>query len=197
MLRTKRGIALIGTAVLALGLTAATPALASDGNSPHHQARPDTSYSIDFIVVSPSPGDTAGRGGVFNVDVAAVALNGTGNGWLSAAHGYKPGINTAPGIGKPDSSAPGLVVLLSSTPKKLGGPDANLAGVFQLTDVAKSKAGWDEVLADWEVGKPGAFGKGNKVTLIAYLVKGTAPGVVTAFDHPISNIVRETFWIGK
>jgi hypothetical protein len=49
MLRTKRGIALIGTAVLALGLTAATPALASDGNSPHHQARPDTSYSIDFI----------------------------------------------------------------------------------------------------------------------------------------------------
>jgi hypothetical protein len=197
MLRTKRGIALIGTAVLALGLTAATPALASDGNSPHHQARPDTSYSIDFIVVTPSPGDTAGRGGVFNVDVAAVALNGTGNGWLSAAHGYKPGINAHPAIGHPDSSAPGLVVLLSSTPKKLGGPDANLAGVFQLTDVAKSKAGWDEVLADWEVGKPGAFGKGNKVTLIAYLVKGTAPGVVTAFDHPISNIVRETFWIGK
>jgi hypothetical protein len=197
MLRNKRMLALTGAGVLALGLTAATPALASNGTSTHHQARPDTSYSIDFIVVTPSGGDTAGRGGVFNVDIAGVALNNAGNRWLSAANGYKPGINAKPAIGSPDSDAPGLVVLLSSTPKKLGGPDANLAGVFQLTDVAKSSAGWDEVLADWEVGKPGAFGKGNKVTLIAYLVKGKAPGIVTQFENPISNVVKETFTIGS
>jgi hypothetical protein len=196
MLRNKRLIALTGAAVLALGLTAASPALASDGNSPHHQARPDSSPSIDFIVVTPSPGDVAGRGGVFNVDVAAVALNAAGNRWLSAAKGYKPGINTHPGIGHPDTSAPGLVVLLSTTPAKAGGPNANLAGVFQLTDVAKSSRGWDEVLADWEVGKPGLFGKNKKVTLIAYLVAGTAPRSVTDFEKPISNIVKETFTIG-
>jgi hypothetical protein len=196
MLRNKRFIALTGAAVLAAGLAAATPALASDGSSPHHQARPDYAWSIDFIVVTPSPGDTAGAGGVFNVDVAAVAVNAAGNRWLSAAKGYKPGINAHPAIGHPDSSAPGLVVLLSTTPKKLGGPDANLAGVFQLTDVARSSAGWKEALADWEVGKPGAFGKGIKTTLTAFLVSGTAPGIVTGGYTRISNVVKETFWIG-
>jgi hypothetical protein len=189
--------ALTGAAVLAMALTAATPALASDGAPAHHQARPDYTYSLDFVVVTPSPGDTAGAGGVFNVDVAAVALNATGNGWLSAAKGYKPGIATkAAGIGHPDPFAPGLVVLLSTTPAKAGGPNANLAGVFQLTDVAKSSNGHAELIADWEVGKPGAFGKGKTTTLEAFLVKGTAPGIVSGPVFPISNVVKVTFTIG-
>jgi hypothetical protein len=196
--RTARRVtALTGAAVLVMALAAASPALASDGNSAHHPARPDYSGAIDFIVVTPGPYDVAGVGGVFNVDVAAVAQNATGNKWLSAAKGYKPGINTHPAIGHPDAFAPGLVVLLSTTPKAVGGPDANLAGLFQLTDVAKSSSGYAELIADWEVGKAGAFGKGTKTTLTAFLVSGTAPGKVTGYVKPISNVVKETFTIGK
>jgi hypothetical protein len=192
----RRMTALTGAAVLALALTAAAPALASGSGSSHHQA-PDYSYSINFVVETPSPYGVAGAGGVFNVDIEAVALNATGNGWLSSAKGYKPGIATkAAGIGHPDPFAPGLVVLLSTTPAKAGGPDANLAGVFQLTDVATSKGGKAEVIADWEVGKAGAFGKGNKTTLTAFLVSGTAPGIVTGSVKPISNVVKVTFTIG-
>jgi len=195
----RRVTALTAAATLALGVAVAAPALASDGPALH--LTPDysapSSPSIDFVVVTPSPYDTAGAGGVFNVDIGAVAQNATGNKWLSSAKGYKPGILTkAPGIGHPDPFAPGLVVLLSTTPKKAGGPDANLAGVFQLTDVVKSDGGFAEVIADWEVGKAGAFGKGKKVTLIAFLVSGKAPGIVTSKVKPISSIVKETFTIG-
>jgi hypothetical protein len=193
----RRVAALTGAAVLALALTAAAPALASSSGPSHHQAPSYSSPSIHFAVVTPSPYGVAGAGGVFNVDITAVALNATGNKWLSSAKGYKPGILTkAPGIGHPDPFAPGLVVLLSTTPAKAGGPHANLAGVFQLTDVAKSKSGWAEVIADWEVGKAGAFGEGNKTTLTAYLVSGTAPGIVTGSVKPISNVVKVTFTIG-
>ncbi len=193
----RRVTALTGTVALALALTAAAPAVASSGGPSHHQARPSYSAAINLVVVTPGPGDVAGAGGVFNIDLAALALNATGNRWLSAAKGYKPGILIkAPGIGHPDPFAPGLVVLLSTTPKKAGGPHANLAGVFQLTDVARGN-GLAQVIADWEVGKPGAFGKGKKTTLIAFLVSGTAPGIVTGTVKPISNVVKETFTIGR
>jgi hypothetical protein len=75
------------------------------------------------------------------------------------------------------------------------GPNANLAGVFQLTDVANSY-GLTQVFADWEVAKPGAFGNNVKTTLTAYLVKGTAPGKVTGSAKPISNVAKVTFTIG-
>jgi hypothetical protein len=175
------------TATAALALTGAMPALAA--TRVYHAPR----YPIKLVVITPGPGDTAGAGGVFNVDLALLARNAKGNNYLSAANGYKPGTAT-PGIGKPDPSAPGLVVLLSTTPQAAGGPKANLAGVFQLTDVARS-FGLAQVFADWEVGKPGAFGTNAKTTLTAYVVKGTAPGVVTGSEKPISNVVRETFRI--
>ena len=68
--------------------------------------------------------------------------------------------------------------------------------MFQLIDVAKG-GGLAQVIADWEVGKPGAFGKGIKTTLIAFLVSGTAPGILKGTVKPISNVVEETFTIGK
>ena len=190
---------LIGTTALALA--AATPALASSAGPSDRHARHSHDPAIGLLAVTPTPGDVAGAGGVFNVDLAALALNATGNSELSAANGYRPGIlgippNSAPGIGHPDPYAPGLVVLLSTTPKAKGGPNANLAGVFQLTDVARSH-GHALVFADWEVGAPGAFGKGTKTTLTAYLVAGTAPGIVTGSVTPISNVVKETFTIGS
>jgi hypothetical protein len=176
----------------ALTLAGAAPALASVRG---HAARPKP--AVKLVVITPGPGDIAGAGGVFNVDVALLARNARGNHYLSAANGYTPGILSpmAAGIGKPDAFAPGLVVLLSTTPQAAGGPNANLAGVFQLTDVARS-FGLAQVFADWEVGKAGAFGKNSKTTLTAYVVKGTAPGKVTGSENKISNVVKETFTIG-
>ena len=189
----RAAIGLTATAGLALALGAATPALASSGASKAPAATP----AVKLVVVTPGPNDVAGAGGVFNVDIALLAQNGTGNSELSAANGFRPGINAGAtvGIGKPDPFAPGLVVLLSTTPAASGGPNANLAGVFQLTDVARSH-GLAQVFADWEVGKAGAFGKNAKTTLTAFLVKGTAPGKVTGSAKPISNVVKETFTIG-
>jgi hypothetical protein len=186
--------AIMLTGTLALALAAATPALASSNEpaSAHHDNRP----AVTLVAVTPSPYGVAGAGGVFNVDLALLSRNFTGDNELSAANGYRPGVNATPAIGHPDPFAPGLVVLLSTTPRAAGGPGANLAGVFQLTDVATSH-GLAQVFADWEVGKAGAFGDGTPTTLTAYLVSGTAPGIVSGAERPISNVIRETFTIGS
>jgi hypothetical protein len=149
--------------------------------------------------VTPGPGDTAGAGGVFNIDLALLARNAHGNELLSAANGYRPGLNLPPaatsGPGMPDPNVPGLVVTLSTTPAAAGGPKANLAGLFQENAVARS-SGQRQVVSDWEVAKPGLFGMHTKTTLTAYVVQGTAPATVTGNQQRISNTVRETFTIG-
>src|SRR5262249_39673503 len=143
--------------------------------------------------------DIAGQNGDFTVDVTATALNNHGNRQLSAANGYRPGLNLPPastfGPGLPDPKAPGLVVTLSTTPARAGGPHANLAGVFQLNTVERHD-GLRRVINDWEVGAPGFFGRNVRATLTAFLVSGTAPGMVTGDEVPISNVVHETFTIG-
>lgn len=196
--RMARRAGMVLAAGAAAGLVAAaTPAFASTAAPAHAAGHGLAGPRVKLVSVTPRPGDTAGSGGVFNVDLVAQAVNAAGNKALSAANGYKPGIaNPAPGIGHPDAFAPGLVLLLSTTPQAAGGPNANLMGVFQLTDVAKSR-NLKQVIADWTVGKAGAFGgPGTKVTLTAFVVAGTAPGIVTGKVHPISNVVRETFRIG-
>jgi hypothetical protein len=184
----RSAIALAGAMTVALAV--ATPAMASTSNAHYYR------WPVQLVVVTPGQGDVAGAGGVFNIDLALLARSGTGNRILSAANGYQPGVNAKPGIGHPDPFAPGLVVLLSTTPAAAGGPDANLAGVFQLTDVVNSH-GQAQVIADWEVGKPGAFGDGTPTTLTAFLVNGTAPGILSGTVRPISNVIRETFTIGS
>jgi predicted lipoprotein with Yx(FWY)xxD motif len=155
---------------------------------------------VKLNVITPGPGDVAGAGGAFNIDLSLQAQNAKGNQILSAANGYVPFFNdvTAPtfGPGKPDPGAPGLVVTLSTTPAPAGGPQANLAGVFQLNAV-NLHAGRIQTFNDWEVGSPGFFGTNVESTLTAYLVSGTAPGVIPAGGlPPISNVVHETFTIG-
>jgi hypothetical protein len=50
---------------------------------------------------------------------------------------------------------------------------------------------------DWQVGSAGFFGVNKQATLTAYVVNGTAPGMVTADGRkPISNVVHEMFTIG-
>ncbi|HUA45703.1 MAG TPA: hypothetical protein VMA77_10775 [Solirubrobacteraceae bacterium] len=195
--RFVRALALVGT-VAALTLTAATPALART-HGRYRSRRQYGDYPVALVAITPQPGDVAGAGGAFNIDLALFARNSSGNDLLSAANGYIPGLNLPPAVssgpGKPDPNVPGLVVTLSTTPAAAGGPNANLAGLFQENAVAQS-FGQQQVFTDWEVGKPGIFGNNIPTTLTAYVVRGTAPGTVTGNEQPISNVVRETFTIG-
>jgi hypothetical protein len=190
--RAAVGLAAAG-ALLAAGATTAFAAPA--GHAQYHRHNP----AIRLVVTNPQPGDIAGTGGDFTVDLIARALNATGNRELSASNGYRPGLNLPPaatfGPGKPDPNAPGLVVTLSTTPRAAGGPNANLAGVFQLNSVSRHH-GLTRVINDWEVGVPGFFGKNKHTTLTAFLINGTAPGIVTGHERPISNVIHETFTIG-
>ena len=194
--RFKRLVVGLATATLAVG--AASPALAAGHGYYHRHAH--YRHAIELVAVTPGPGDVAGRAGAFNIDLALLARDVQGNAELSAANGYQPGLNLPPattaGPGKSDPNVPGLVVTLSTTPAAAGGPNANLAGLFQLNAVAQS-FGQQQVFADWEVGKPGLFGDGTRTTLTAYVVAGTASGIVTGAEQPISNVIRETFTIGS
>jgi predicted lipoprotein with Yx(FWY)xxD motif len=149
-------------------------------------------------VISPGPGANAGIGGTFSVNLALSALNSNANGLLS---GYSSAFNdpSAPTFHPgPNSAAPGLVVLLSTTPtipnSPLQGPNTNLAGVFQVNDVTRSK-GLTSTFNSWIVTKAGFFGKATQATLTVYAVNGTAPAIVDGTEKPISNIVREKFTI--
>jgi predicted lipoprotein with Yx(FWY)xxD motif len=161
-----------------------------------------SSKPLRLSVLTPAAGGRAGAGGSFNVDLMLHARTRRANPLLSAANGYKPFFNDpsgpAFGPGQADPGAPGLVVLLSSTPtiagKPLQGPNTNLAGVFQLNTVAKV-AGLRQSWNAWQVTSPGFFGTG-RVTLTAYAVNGTAPGhVTTPGAGAISNVVRVPFTI--
>jgi predicted lipoprotein with Yx(FWY)xxD motif len=149
-------------------------------------------------VISPGPGATAGVGGTFSVDVSLAAKSPQANSLLA---GYTAAFNDPskptfhPG---PDAAAPGLVVLLSTTPTIAGtplqGPNTNLAGVFQINDVTKT-GGKISTFNSWIVTSAGFFGKARTATLTVYAVDGTAPAVVTGNEQPISNVVRESFTI--
>ena len=180
----------------AIGLVAAvtTTAASAEGTSPssdHHHAR-----TVQVDVLTPSRDGLAGAGGAFNVDVSLSARHDE-TGPLSAAAGYIPFLNLPPsntfGPGLPDPGAPGLVVLLSTTPAAAGGPNTNLAGVFQLNAVEQVH-GRDMTFNDWEVGSPGFFGVNVDAVLTVFVVNGTAPGVVDLSKvHPISNVVQIPF----
>jgi hypothetical protein len=191
----RTAVKLSAAAVLLAG---AAPAAGASGSSHTHSER-HHNPSIKLVAITPRPGDTAGDGGTFNVDLALLAKNQNGNDQLSTANGYHSGLNLPPastfGPGMPDPDVPGLVVTLSTTPQAAGGPNANLAGVFQLNATATSDR-LKQVYTDWEVGSPGFFGVNQQATLTAYIVRGTAPGIVTGNEHPISNVVNETFTIG-
>lgn len=153
---------------------------------------------LKLTVISPRPGDSAGSGGMFTVDLSLQARNAQANALLSRfkpafidpnSPAFHPGTNAA---------APGLVVLLSTTPSIAGTPlqgaRTNLAGVFQINDVARI-SGLRRTFHSWIVTSPGFFGKNVRATLTAYAVSGTAPAVVTGNEKPVSNVVRESFTI--
>jgi predicted lipoprotein with Yx(FWY)xxD motif len=155
---------------------------------------------LDVQVISPRPGATAGAGGTFSVDLSISARGANSNDLLD---GYGPGFidpNSPAFHPGPDGFAPGLVVLLSTTPAIAGtplqGPNTNLAGVFQINDIAFLH-GRESTFNSWIVGVPGFFGRGVQATLTVFVVQGTAPAVVDGSETPISNVVQETFTIAQ
>src|SRR5262245_7146573 len=181
----RKGFGLAATAALLVsGATAAIAATESGSAAATHGP------NIKLVALNPKAGDIAGKRGDFTLALMATARNAAGSRALGAANGYRPGLNLPPaatfGPGLPDPNAPGLVVTLSTTPMAAGGPRANLAGVFQLNTVTRHDH-LTRVINDWEVGTPGFFGTNTRVTLTAFLVRGTAPGRVTGDEQPISN----------
>ncbi len=198
---SRRALRLIGmtAAAATISATGLITAAASAGTGEHHGRHRETP-PVKVTVFSPGAGDHSGMGGAgFIVDLAVDATSARGNSILSSANGYHPFFNDPssttfhPG---PDPGAPGLVVLLSTTPDNPGtsfqGPNTNLAGLFQLNGVAHV-GGLAETWNTWLVGKP-LFGTG-RATLTAYLVRGTAPTVVSPTTRAVSNVVRVRFTI--
>jgi hypothetical protein len=195
--RLLRGAAAIGVAASlgggSLALLGAAPAVAHRGTSA-------STEPLTVTVFSPGMGDHSGSlGANFVVDLAIDASAAKDNPLISHAAGYGPYYNTPggstfhPGA---DPGAPGLVVELSGTPDKPGtpfqGPDTNLAGLFQINGNALVSGGRNEEWSTWQVGKA-MFGAGPS-TLTVFVVKGTAPAVVTPGSvTPISNVVKVPF----
>jgi predicted lipoprotein with Yx(FWY)xxD motif len=192
--RFSRGLIVVAASAFVALTVAASPTGAKTAKA--------TPSPVKLTVFSPTAGDTAGvEGAGFVVDVALTARNKAGNSLLSSDAGYKPFFNNPtastfkPG---PDGGAPGLVVLLSTTPNTPGtpfqGPNTNLAGLFQINGVGTVKGGLAQTWNTWQIGRAG-LGSGPSM-LTVFAVKGTAPAVVpdTGLEL-ISNVVKVPFTI--
>lgn len=137
-------------------------------------------------VVSPEAGSvqgSAGRGMVVVLTFTARDPNAlpaqfrVGGELPSPATAAKPGHNPA---------FPGLVVGLSTTAESLGGPETNLANLFQIVSPSVQPDGSVQVSAVW-TNAAANFGSDTEVTLAAFTVEGTAPDKATP---PLSQVVN-------
>jgi len=90
-----------------------------------------------------------------------------------------------------------LVVTLSTTDPALGGPQANLAGLFQIVSVSQQSDGSGEVWATWVNGQA-RWGVDIDSTLDAYVLGDAAPPTVPADRtglNVVSNIVHVPFHV--
>ena len=159
-------------------------------------------------ITFPSAAVTQGVAGIgWLIDINLSALTASANPLL-AAPAFVPAFRN--GAGTPFSSihspgvnpdAPGLVVLLSSSPNNsatLFGPSTNLAGLFEVNAPAVSAAGLSEFRLVWYIGAT-AFGVGINSTLTVFVVSGTAPALLLSAPDSlpgrISNIATTNFSI--
>jgi hypothetical protein len=90
-----------------------------------------------------------------------------------------------------------LVVTVSTTEPALGGPQANIAGLFQIVSVSQQPDGSGEVWATWVNGQP-RFGIDVDSALDAYVVSDAAPATVPADRtglNVVSNVVHVPFHV--
>jgi len=146
-------------------------------------------------ILSPERGSVQGTGGKGMVialsftarDPAALPADFRFGGALPApAPAAKTGANPA---------FPGLVVGMSTTSTALGGPTTNLANLFQIVSPAAQLDGSKRVTAVWTNSAPD-FGSDVDVTLVAFVLSGTAPDVIPESQanlDMISNPLEVTF----
>jgi len=195
------GRAAVGFAACALVLAATVaPAIAAS-----HSKTPVPDKPVKLSVLSPHNGDRAGQDGAgFIVDLSLTARDRRANTLLSPEAGYKPFFNNPTAASfhaGPNEAAPGLVVMLSTTPNIPGtpllGPRTNLAGLFQVNGVTAQR-GLIQIRNAWHIGRVG-FGSG-RATLTAYAIVGTAPALVPKTPAAgglllISNVAKVPFTI--
>jgi hypothetical protein len=102
--------------------------------------------------------------------------------------------------GRPGRNAvfPSLAVTLSTTDTALGGPQANLADLFQIVSISQQADGSTQAWATWT--NPAArFGVDVDSVLEAYVLRGDAPATLPA-DHTgldlVSNVIHTAFHVG-
>ncbi|MCU1449373.1 MAG: hypothetical protein JWP02_1543, partial [Acidimicrobiales bacterium] len=101
--------------------------------------------------------------------------------------------------GRPGRSAvfPNLGVTLSTTDLALGGPQANLADLFQIVSVFQEPDGTAGVWATWTNTAP-RFGIDTDAVLEAYVLRDNAPATLPADRaalDTISNVIHTPFHI--
>src|SRR5262249_8125847 len=187
-------------AVVAAAAVMAGAAIATSGSAGADSATVRSLPPLEARVVSPKPTARAGVNGQFTVDLSLRARTRSANRLLTGYTTHFIDPNSSEFHPGPNASAPGLVVLLSTTPTIAGtplqGPKTNLAGVFQINDISRLN-GKKRSFNSWIISAPGFFGHGHNAKLPVYAVRGRAPAVVTGDEHPISNVVKETFRIAR
>jgi len=123
-------------------------------------------------VFSPEPNSTQGVCG--NGIVIDLAIRAKDSNLLKAA--IRP---SQPGQPGRNPAYQNLVVTLSTTEPGLGGPQANIAGLFQIVSVSQQSDGSGEVWATGVNGQP-RFGVDVDSALDAYIVGEAAPATVPA-----------------
>ena len=190
-------VGVLAAATIMAGAALATSGAATSGTASDRSAGLPP---LKATVVSPRPAAHAGVNGTFTVDLSLQARTRQANRLLAGYTTHFIDPHRAEFHPGSNASAPGLVVLLSTTPTIKGtplqGPKTNLAGVFQNNDIT-SLNGRKGTFNSWIISSPGFFGRGVNAKLTVYAVRGTAPAVVTGHEHPISNVVHETFTIAR
>lgn len=163
------------------GVSVVPPASGTASNTP-----------IQLTVLTPQPGSRWDGGEQdFLVDIALTSRN-------SAALGIPPsGQTPTPSPTGYREFAPGLVVLLSSATVGAGSRQ-NLADLFQISATDQLSDGSLQVRAIW-LAPVASYGADADATLTAYVVSGSAPGVVASASPPanaLSNAVSVTFHVG-
>ena len=90
-----------------------------------------------------------------------------------------------------------LVVTMSTTDPALGGPQANIAGLFQIVSVSQQPDGSGEIWATWVNGQP-RFGIDVDSAIDAYVVGEPAPATAPADRsglNVVSNVVHVPFHV--
>jgi len=169
-------------------------AACSSGGSKKTAANSTTSSSAATAVTvqafSPEPNSTqgvCGNGIVVDLAIRAKDPNLLKSA-IRAAQPGQPGRNPA---------YQNLVVTVSTTDPALGGPQSNIAGLFQIVSVSQQPDGSGEIWATWVNGQP-RFGIDVDSAMEAYVLSDPAPATVPADRtglNVVSNVVHVPFHV--